>query len=74
MCEWTGREEAGKQPYGKNLVGFVDEKLSISQKCVLVAKRGNLGNIRHSVTNHSKGRFILLYSALVQPHHESCVW
>jgi len=54
---------------------LVDEKLSMTRQCALMAQKANciLGCIKRSVASRVREVILPLYSALVRPHLGSCI-
>ncbi|XP_056343063.1 triadin isoform X5 [Oenanthe melanoleuca] len=70
-----GREWKETSPGEKDLGLLVEEKLDMTQQCVLAVKKDIciLGCIKSRVVSTSKEMIVSLYSALVRPHLDYCV-
>jgi len=70
-----GNEWMKSSPVEKDLGVLMDEKLDMSQRCMLAALKVNgiLGCIKSSMASRLREGILPLYSALVRPHLESFI-
>jgi len=73
MHQYSLRADPLESSFAERDLGvLLDDKLTVSQQCALVAKKSNgiLGCIKRSMTSRSREVLLPLYSALVRPHLE----
>ncbi|GAB0182380.1 cAMP-dependent protein kinase inhibitor alpha [Grus japonensis] len=70
-----GEEWIESSPEEKDLEVLVDEKLNMSQQCVLAAQKADciLGCIKRRVPSRLRNMILPLYYALMRPHLEYCI-
>ncbi|RMC12864.1 hypothetical protein DUI87_10389 [Hirundo rustica rustica] len=68
-----GADLRGSSSAERDLRVLVDNKLSVSQQCVVKKAKGVLGYFRKSIASRLREVILLLCSGLVRPPLESCV-
>ncbi|PKU29086.1 hypothetical protein llap_20610 [Limosa lapponica baueri] len=70
-----GDEGIEDSPEDKDSGVLVDEKLDMSQQCVLAAQKANhmFGCIKRSVASRPREVILPLYFSLLRPHLEYCI-